>query len=90
MKEQMKSLDGMLRERIRMCIWKQWKTPQRRRKSLLKLGASKREAYEWSYTRKGPMAVASSWILHRTLKNEVLERAGLLSLSEYYCQVHNF
>ena len=90
MKGWMKALDGMLRDRIRMCIWKQWKTPQKRRKSLLKLGASKRKAYEWSYTGKGPMAVASSWILHRTLKNEVLERAGLLSLSEYYRQVHNF
>ena len=90
MKGWMKALDGMLRDRIRMCIWKQWKTPQKRRKSLLKLGASKRKAYEWSYTRKGPMAVASSWILHRTLRNEILKNAGLLSLSDYYCQVHNF
>ena len=27
MKGWMKALDGMLRDRIRMCIWKQWKTP---------------------------------------------------------------
>ncbi len=90
MKVSMTRLDGYLRTRIRMCIWKQWKTPQKRRKALLKLGAPKRDAYMWSYTRKGPMAVARSWILCRTITNEVLKIKGLVSLSEHYQLVHNF
>ena len=58
--------------------------------ALLKLGAPKRDAYMWSYTRKGPMAVARSWILCRTITNEVLKIKGLVSLSEHYQLVHNF
>lgn len=42
-------LDGSIRYRIRMCIWKHWKTPQNRARNLKKLGvpewAARRTAY---------------------------------------------
>ena len=90
MKKQMKQIDGLLRTRIRMCIWKQWKTPKKRRKSLIQLGIRKKEAYMWSYSRKGAMAIASSWIMCRAVTNKVLKDRGLVSLCEYYQLVHNF
>lgn len=30
-------LDRMIRRRLRVCIWKSWKTPQRRYKALIRL-----------------------------------------------------
>lgn len=36
-----KELDARIRYRLRMCIWKQWKTPQNRIKNLMKLGVDK-------------------------------------------------
>ena len=44
-----KELDSGIRSRIRMCIWKQWKTPQNRAKNLMKLGISKRFAWSTAY-----------------------------------------
>lgn len=35
------NLDGTIRYRLRMCIWKYWKTPQNRAKNLIKLGVPK-------------------------------------------------
>ena len=41
MKTLCKELDKKIRFRLRMCIWKHWKTPQNRQKNLMKLGVDK-------------------------------------------------
>lgn len=38
MKGECAKLDGNIRYRLRMCIWKHWKTPKNRAKNLIKLG----------------------------------------------------
>ena len=88
MKTLMKELDGWLRVRIRMCIWKQWKTPQRREWGLRKLGMNPFWARVNANSRKGIMAIASSGIMNRTVTNDVLKRKGLLSLADHYQSVH--
>ena len=88
MKTLMKELDGWLRVRIRMCIWKQWKTPQRREWGLRKLGMNAFWAHVNANSRKGIMAIASSGIMNRTVTNDVLKRKGLLSLADHYQSVH--
>ena len=88
MKTLMKDMDGWLRVRIRMCIWKQWKTPQRREWGLRKLGMNPFWAYVNANSRKGIMAIASSGIMNKTVTNAVLKRKGLLSLADHYQQVH--
>ena len=90
MKTLMKELDGWLRVRIRMCIWKQWKTPQRREWGLRKLGMNAFWAHVNAYSRKGIMAIASSGVMKRTVTNEVLNRKGLLSLADHYQLVHSY
>ena len=40
MKGLCEKLDANIRYRLRMCIWKHWKTPQNRAKNLIKLGIS--------------------------------------------------
>ena len=88
MKTLMKELNGWLRVRIRMCIWKQWKTPQRREWGLRKLGMNPFWAHLNANSRKGIMAIASSGIMNRTVTNDVLKRKGLLSLADHYQSVH--
>lgn len=88
MKSWMETVDGWLRTRIRICIWKQWKTPQRRRWGLRKLGVPEERAYMWSYSRKGYACVASSPIMAHTVTKSILSKKGLLSLADQYASVH--
>lgn len=90
MKKLMIKLDGWLRVRIRMCIWKQWKTPQRREWGLKKLGMNSFWAHVDANSRKGIMAIASSGIMTTTVTNEILKRKGLLSLADHYQLVHSY
>lgn len=88
MKMWMMRIDGWLRTRIRICLWKQWKTPKNRRKELMKLGLPYNIAYMWSYSRKGYARVASSPIMAHTVTPSLLKQKGLLSLADHYNSVH--
>ncbi len=41
----------MVRNRLKYCIWKDWKKPERKRKNLIRLGIDQETAYSWSRTR---------------------------------------
>jgi group II intron reverse transcriptase/maturase len=84
----LKSLDGWLRNRLRYCIWHDWKKPERKRKNLLRLGATLDHAYAWSRTRKGGWAIAQSPILGTTITLNRLKKRGYISLMEMYIQLN--
>jgi len=88
MKKVCMEIDQHMRFRLRMCIWKQWKRPRTKYKSLIKLGISKGKAWEWANSRKGYARVASSFIMHRAVNNEILKRKGLVFLLDHYQSVH--
>lgn len=79
-----KALDEWLRNRLRYCIWHDWKKPERKRKNLIRLGVDKDHAYAWSRTRKGGWAVAQSPILITTITLSRLRRKGYESMLSYY------
>lgn len=79
-----KDLDGWIRRRLRMCLWKQWKTPKTRVKRFLALGVSEGKAFEWANTRKKYWRIAGSPILHQTLTNSYWKGQGLKSMKERY------
>jgi RNA-directed DNA polymerase len=83
-KSKMKELDEMVRIRLRMGIWKQWKKAKRRRINLEKLGIKSSQAYEWSHSSKGYCRVAHSPILCRALNNEYFTRLHYVGFSNYY------
>jgi RNA-directed DNA polymerase len=87
MQSKLKELDGWLRNRLRYCIWENWKKPDRRRKNLIRLGISKGQAYAWSRTRMGGWAVAQSPILGTTITTGRLTKRGYESLFSYYKKV---
>ena len=84
-----RSLDRMVRRRLRVCIWKAWKTPQRRLRGMRKL--------KEMFTLKTPMelikkiaytsnsyAKLGERILCSVIPNKSLEIKGLISIEEYY------
>jgi hypothetical protein len=83
----LKDLDGWLRNRLRYCIWKAWKKPERKRKNLIRLGVDQEHAYSWSRTRKGGWAVAQSPILITTITLTRLAKRGYESMLDYYLKV---
>lgn len=77
-------LDGWIRRRLRMCLWKNWKKPGTKARNLIRLGIPKWKAYEWGNTRKSYWRISNSPILHRTLGNSYWSRQGLKSLQARY------
>src|SRR5690606_1609530 len=69
-KSNMQELDAIVRTRLRIGIWKQWKKAKTKRKSLIQLGIPKQKAYEWSNSRRSYCRVAHSPILCRALSNK--------------------
>ena len=80
----LKQLDEWLRNRLRYCIWHDWKKLERKRKNLIRLGVPQGQAYAWSRTRKGGWAVAQSPILITTITLSGLRRKGYESMMDYY------
>lgn len=83
----LKDLDSWVRNRLRYCIWRDWKRPERRRKNLIRLGITPRQSYRWSRTRMGGWAVAQSPMLGTTITIERLIQRGYQSMLGYYEQV---
>ena len=89
MKVLVQKLDRLIRTRIRMCIWKSWKTISKRYKSLKKLRdllrvkKNNKDLWAIANTRKGYMHTASH-ALTSLIQNKTLIQRGLVSMYEYY------
>lgn len=81
-------LDKWIRQRLRMCIWKQWKKVKTRYKNLKKLGLNHYQAIKFANTRKGYWRTANSAILNTTLTNQFFTDLGLKSLTHQYIKIH--
>ena len=80
-------IDAHIRFRLRMCIWKQWKKVSTKKKSLIKLGVPKREAWMLSNSHKAYTRCASSF-LNYAITNKRLKEKGLVSLLDQYNLKH--
>ena len=83
----LKALDEWLRNRLRYCIWHHWKKPEKKRRSLIRLGVNQRLAYAWSRSRMGGWRIAQSPILNSTLTVARLKQRGYIAMMEYYQQL---
>jgi hypothetical protein len=80
-------LDGWLRNRLRYCIWHHWKKRERKRKNLIRLGVSYKDAFRWSRSRLGGWAIAQSPILNTTITVDRLVKRGYEPLITWYMKV---
>ena len=83
MKSTLRRIDEHLRTRMRIVIWKQWKTSARRYWGLRKLGAPEWIARKSVAFGNHYQAAAKTTGLHYISK-EILARRGLLSCLDYY------
>lgn len=84
MKTLCKDMDKHIRYRLRMCIWKQWKTPQNREKNLVKLGIDKNTARRVAYTGQRIAYVCNKGAVNVAINNKRLASFGLVSMLDYY------
>ncbi len=84
----LRDMDGWLRNRLRYCIWTDWKKPERKRKNLIRLGIDQDHAYAWSRTRMGGWAVAQSPILNATITLKRLKQRGYRAMLELYMELN--
>jgi len=76
------SLTRWVRLRIRAAMWRQWKTPRRRREALIELGVRSGLASNTAGSGRGPWYLAKAQALSVGLSNAYLRSLGLPSLVE--------
>jgi RNA-directed DNA polymerase len=80
--EMLIGLTRWVRLRLRAALWRQWKTPRRRRAALLALRVHPRLARNIAGSGHGPWYLARSQALARGLSNAYFRSLGLPSLIE--------
>jgi RNA-directed DNA polymerase len=80
--EVLRGLTRWVRLRLRAALWRQWKTPRRRRAALLELGVRPRLASNTAGSGLGPWYLARAKALSVGLSNAYFKSLGLLSLIE--------
>jgi len=75
----LRNIDTWTRNRLRYCIWKDWKKPNKRMRSYIRLGVPKGQAYAWSRSRMGGWAVAQSPMMKTTVTIKRLQIRGYVS-----------
>lgn len=83
----LQEVDGWVRNRLRYCIWHHWKKPDKKRRSLIRLGVEQGQAFAWSRTRMGGWATSQSPILRTTITLERLKKRGYESMLDIYKQI---
>jgi len=73
-------LTRWVRLRLRAALWRQWKTPRRRRAALLELGVRPRLASNTAGSGRGPWYLARAKALSVGLSNAYFKSLGLPTL----------
>lgn len=84
MQGKLKYLDAWIRSRLRYCIWKQWKKPNKRMRSYIRLGVPRHMAYAWSRSNMGGWATSCSPIMKTTITIARLKKRGYIEFGNYY------
>src|ERR1022692_3380701 len=78
--QELVNLTRWVRLRLRAALWRQWKTPRRRRAALIALGVSAWAARNTAGSGRGPWYLARSRALSTGLSNAYFKSLGLPSL----------
>ncbi len=77
-------LDSQIRYRLRMCIWKHWKTQQNKEKNLVKLGVPRWAAHKVANTGNRIAHMCHNGWVQKAISNKRLADFGLISMLDYY------
>ena len=87
-KSAIEKIEELLRTRLRVIKWKEWKRTPARIRGLTILGIPAWKAYEYANTRKSYTRSAHSPILKKSLTNDYFKTLGLFQLMEQYLSKH--
>ncbi len=78
-------IDGWIRRRLRLILWKQWKKPWTRRKRLIQAGLSEERAVTSAFNRRGSWWNSGASHMNDAFRKKFFDRLGLVSmLDELY------
>lgn len=78
-------LDGWIRRRLRLILWRQWKRPWTRRKRLMKAGLTEERAVQSAFNRRGPWWNSGASHMNESFPKKYFDQFGLVSmLDELY------
>jgi len=83
-------LDEWIRRRLRMCFWKEWKTPRNKIKNLLKLGCNLDHAIKTGASSKGYWRLARTLATQSGMTNSWLKELGLISVRDIWLKVQGY
>ena len=78
----LEELDGWINRKLRCLLWRQWKRPRTRAKTLQRVGLSKDRAMVSAYNNHGPWWNSGSSHMNQAIKTAWFRRQGLISLLE--------
>lgn len=84
-KQHCEKLDGWIRRRLRMCLWKQWKRIKTRLRNLRALGVPDWAAFKMANSRRGPWEMSRN--INNALDNSYWNHQGLKSLLTRYLEL---
>lgn len=86
MKTLCRELDSRIRYRLRMCIWKHWKTPRNKEKNLVRLGVPRWAAHQVANTGNRIAHMCHNGWIQKAMSTKRLTAFGLISMLDYYTE----
>lgn len=77
-------LDGWLRRKLRVILWRQWKRPYTRAKKLMQRGVTEATAWKSATNGRGPWWNSGAAHMHKALPKSYFDKLGLVSLMDQY------
>jgi RNA-directed DNA polymerase len=78
------ALDGWVRRRLRVILWRQWKRPRTRAQRLMQLGLACQRARHSVYNGHGPWWNAGASHRHHAVPTRLIRHLGLVSCLDQY------
>lgn len=75
-------IDGWIRRRLRLILWKQWKKPWTRRKRLIHAGLSEERAVTSAFNRRGSWWNSGASHMNGAFRKKFFDRLSLVSILE--------
>jgi len=73
-------LDQWIRRKLRLILWRQWKTPRTRARKMIARGIERARAYTSAYNGRGPWWNAGASHMNAAVTAKWLQQQGLMSL----------
>jgi len=79
-KKVLEEVDGWIRHKLRCILWRQWKRPYTRAKSLMKAGLKEERAFCSAFNQRGPWWNSGASHMNQAFPKSFFDRLGLVSL----------